>query len=368
MKSHESRGINMVTAITHFAAGILIAWVFGFKGKKKWGIGILAALPDIDMVTDLLFKIIDNGFYLEHDTRNLLYYILGHRELLHSWLAIIIMTVIIAIWKKDRRYTFAGFLALFSHFLLDFGTTWMTRPFWPFNDYFATLGVMDWLDPVTTLVSFIVLYLFFVEKVAEREKWKGKFLRTQAFLRKRGKRAARITFVILCSYCLAVTPAAKLILVATMVDEPGGISYKTYKNAHPYFFGTYVGAYEHNDTHFYAFKISWWSGMVKSKYVQKVTSEDDISNGSYYIDRARELYDGKVPEEIVYFTYSLTGNSTHVNVTISDARNSVVNFRAMFFFGPIYTFSFDKQTDVFSGYIDQPYKGGVDKADNNWFE
>ena len=358
----------MVTTITHFAVGILIAWVFGFKGKKKWGIGILAIFPDIDILTDLFFRIIDNGFYLEHDTRNLLYYILGHREFLHSWSAIIILTVIIAIWKKDRRYTIAGFLALFSHFLLDFGTTWMTRPFWPFNDYFATLGVMDGFGPVITVVSFIVLYFFVVEKATEREKWKDKFRRTQAFLEKRGKRAARITFMILCSYCLVVAPIAKLVLVATTVDEPGGISYNTYKNAHPYYFGTYVGAYEHNDTHFHAFKISWWSGMVKSMYVQKVTSENNITNGSYYINRASELYGAKVPEEIVYFTYSLSENSTHVNVTISDARNSVINFRAMFFFGPIYTFSFDKQTDVFSAYIDQPYGGGVERADNNWFE
>ncbi len=358
----------MVTVITHFAVGILIAWVFGFKGKKKWGIGLLAAFPDIDFVTDLLFRIIDYGFYIEHDTRNLLYYILGHREFLHSWLAIIIITVIIAIWKKDRRYTIAGFIALFSHFLLDFGTTWMTRPFWPFNDYFATVGVMDWLDPVTTLVSFIVLYFFVIEKVAERERWKNKFLRTQAFLEKRGKRAARITFIILFSYCLVVTPVAKLVLVATMVDEPGGISYNTYVNTHPYYFGTYVGAYEHNDTHFHAFQISWWSGMVESKYVQKVTSEDNITNGPHYINRARELYNGKVPEEIVYLTYSLTEDSTHMNVTIADARNSVTDFRAMFFFGPIYTFSFDKQTDGFSAYIDQPYMSGVERADNNWFE
>ncbi|HNW37942.1 MAG TPA: metal-dependent hydrolase, partial [Methanosarcina vacuolata] len=83
----------MVNTLSHLGIGLLIALAFGFKGNKRNALGFLAILPDLDFIPYILFALISSS--VSHETRNQLFYLLGHREFLHSILFILLVTLFI---------------------------------------------------------------------------------------------------------------------------------------------------------------------------------------------------------------------------------------------------------------------------------
>jgi membrane-bound metal-dependent hydrolase YbcI (DUF457 family) len=93
----------MVNTLSHLGIGLLIAMTLGFKGKKRNILGFLAILPDLDFIPYILFAVVSGS--VSHETRNQLFYLLGHREFMHSILFILLVTLLIWLKTKDRLFT-----------------------------------------------------------------------------------------------------------------------------------------------------------------------------------------------------------------------------------------------------------------------
>jgi len=101
----------MVNTLSHLGIGLLIALALGFKGKKRNTVAFLAILPDLDFIPYILFALVSDS--VSHETRNQLFYLLGHREFMHSIVFILLVTLFIWLKTKDRLFTAAGFAASF---------------------------------------------------------------------------------------------------------------------------------------------------------------------------------------------------------------------------------------------------------------
>jgi len=83
----------MVNTISHMGIGLLIALVLGFKEKKRNILVFMSILPDLDFIPYIRFVLFSGS--VSHDMRNQLFYLLGHREFMHSILFILLITFLI---------------------------------------------------------------------------------------------------------------------------------------------------------------------------------------------------------------------------------------------------------------------------------
>ena len=155
----------MVNSLSHLGIGLLIALTLGFKGKKRNALGFLAILPDLDFIPYILFALISGS--VSHEARNQLFYLLGHREFLHSILFILLVTFFVWVKTKDRLFTAAGFAAIFSHVYLDYATSWKMRPFYPFSTETSTLGAIYFFDPLANILPLLPIFVLLVANGTE---------------------------------------------------------------------------------------------------------------------------------------------------------------------------------------------------------
>jgi inner membrane protein len=163
----------MVNSLSHLGIGLLIALALGFKGKKRNIVAFMAILPDMDFIPYILFVLVSGS--VSHETRNQLFYLLGHREFMHSILFILLVTLFIWLKTKDRLFTAAGFAAIFSHVYLDYATSWKMRPFYPFSTDASIMGAVYFFDPLANLLPLLPVFIVLVAYMKSRGKWNGKF-------------------------------------------------------------------------------------------------------------------------------------------------------------------------------------------------
>lgn len=133
----------MTDNLTHSLFGYLIGIILIKKLKledKKWpmiAMIIAANLPDIDFA----IRFFGAGFYLVH-----------HRELSHSIIGIVVLSVILAAVfskfkeKNFNKYFIIGLAGTFSHLFLDIITSWGTQVLYPFNNIryeFSLIPIID---------------------------------------------------------------------------------------------------------------------------------------------------------------------------------------------------------------------------------
>lgn len=138
---------NIAHGLFGLFIAILVADRLKFK-EKKWPliIGVIAAeIPDIDFV----IRIFGAGFYLVH-----------HRELSHSILGIIGLSLLIAFvisrWKGEFWKYFA--LSLFgtlSHIFLDVITSFGTQVLYPFSSTRFSFSLVPIIDIYVWLIFFL---------------------------------------------------------------------------------------------------------------------------------------------------------------------------------------------------------------------
>ncbi|MCG8513960.1 MAG: metal-dependent hydrolase, partial [Halanaerobiales bacterium] len=292
----------MVNTLSHLGVGILIATVAGLEGRQKKIVAFLAILPDLDFFTDALLVLIGGSF--SHQTYVQLYYLMGHREFIHSPLFILLITFIIWIYGRDIKFAAAGFAALFSHFYLDYATTWKMRPLYPFSVESSIIGAFDSFDPVVMFVSLVPIY-FLVAEILKRKgvirKIPGGQLESTP---DKTIRVDRILLIVLILWCV-ITPVSKGFLVNHVSDIEGyDISYQ---NSYPNFFGTFLSAYPYNQTHYKVLEMNYWTGIEKSMFVPFI-SGDDNSDSLEYVQLATELYNSAPFQEIDYIVYNVSSN------------------------------------------------------------
>jgi Predicted membrane-bound metal-dependent hydrolases len=350
----------MVNTLSHLGIGLLIALTLGFKGKERNAIGFLAILPDLDFIPYAIFVLI--GGSVSHETRNQLFYLLGHREFLHSVLFILLVTLFIWLKTKDRLFTAAGFAAIFSHIYLDYATSWKMRPLYPFSTETSTLGSIYFFDPLANLLPLLPVFVLLVAYMKGRGKWNGKFNNFCAFVTKNRSKLYPTLLIVLVIW-LAVLPVAKLFLVNYISGAEGAKI--SYQDTYPSSFGTFLAAYPHNSTHYKIMEVSYWSEIEKSDYIEKINVIGAVPDASAYVERSGKLYSTAVPQEIDYPVYSVSEGNGSVTVTLSDARDPYVKYWA--YFKTVYRFVFGTESGEYVAYASEQGRR-EERLEENWFE
>lgn len=352
----------MVNTLSHLGIGFLIALALSFKGKKRNAVAFLSILPDLDFIPYIFFAIISGS--VSHETRNQLYYLLGHREFMHSILFIMLVTLFIWLKTKDRLFTVAGFAAILSHSYLDYATSWKMRPFYPFSTESSIMGAVYFFDPLANLLPLLPLFIVFVGFQKSRGRWNGKFNNFCTFVTHNRSRLYRTLAVVLLVW-LAVLPVAKFFLVNQISEAEG--TRINYQETYPVSPGRFLTAYEYNDTHFKIMEISYLSGIERSDFIEKVNSTGGVSDASAYVERVEKLYSTAVPQEIDYPVYSVSENEDNGTVTVllGDARNPYVENWA--YFRTVYRFVFDKESGEYEAYVSIQEEEEEEKLEKNYF-
>ncbi len=391
----------MVNTLSHIGIGLLLAHALGLKGKKKLGLVLLSIIPDLDYFTYSLFTLISGG--VSHEARNQLFFLLGHREFTHSVFFAFLVALLIWLRTKDRAFTVGGFQALFLHILLDFSTIAKMRPFYPFSTNESALRALYPFDPVINIIPLLPVFIVAAEYMKNRGKWnletidklniksKGKWpfegrdswstknrdtlnrklsgLNKLNWLngfhgfvnRNEGKFYA--SFIIVLLVWTTIFPVAKILLVNSISRSEG--TEISYDETYPIAIGKFLAAYSISDTRYKLLEVSYWSGVEKSFYVNKVTVAGDVPDASAYAEKAGKLYSNSVPQAIDYPVYSVSEKDGSVTVILSDARNPYV--KNWPYFDTVYRFVFDRESGEYEVY-ESHYGRAEKKLDRNYFE
>jgi inner membrane protein len=393
----------MVNTLSHLGVGLLLSYALGLKGKKRLVLLFLSLLPDLDYFTYSIFTLISGS--VSHEARNQLFYLLGHRELTHSILFAFLVALLIWVKTKDRRFTFGGFQAVFLHILLDYTTSAKMRPFYPFSTNESALRAIYPFDPIVNFLPLLPLFIVAAEYIKNRTRWNiegkdnlnvssmdmlniksrdkwsinkrdswstrdedtwGRKLnelnRLHGFVNRNEKKLYASVILILILWT-AVFPVTKIFLIRHVSDAEGiEISYK---NTYPISIGKFLAAYPYSDTHYKLLEVSYWSGVKKSFYVEKVSVEGNVPDALAYAERAGKLYSASVPQAIDYPVYSVSEENGLVTVILSDARNPYVDKWP--YFDTVYRFVFDRESGEYEAY-ESHYGRAEKKLDKNYFE
>ena len=353
----------MVNTLSHLGIGLLIASVAGFNSRQIKIVAFMAILPDLDFILNALFLAIDG--HLGHQMYNALYYMMGHREFMHSLIFALFVTLYIWYREKDQMLTIVSGAAIFSHIYLDYVTSWKMRPFFPFIKEASTIGAIDFFDPLITVISFVPIFYILADRVRENKK-NGGYVNEKntssklnghirSLLQGNGSwltgiskgehrslyRKLLVIFVIWCAF----NPLAKAVLISDVEETEGhDISYQ---GSYPVSPGIFLSAYEFNNTTYKTLTSSYWSGLKNEKFVDKCTCDEDSSLS--YIQRAQVLYESSLPGEVDYPVYNVSTYDSNVTVVLSDARNPFAQYWA--YFKTEYIFVFDTDSENYQIYV-----------------
>lgn len=385
----------MVNTLSHLGVGLLLAHALGFKGKKRLALVLLSIVPDLDYFSYSLFTLISSG--VSHEARNQLFFLMGHREFTHSIFFAFIIAFLIWLRTRDKTYTFGGFLAVFLHSFLDYTTNAKMRPFYPFSTDESALRAIHPFDPVINIIPLLPLFIVAAEYIKNRRRWtiksknawnikgeglwnpenRGKWsIKNRDNLnrklkalnvfhnfinRKEGKFYA--SFIIVLLIWTTMFPVAKIFLT-DRISRSEGVEI-SYNDTYPISVGKFVAVYPASENSYKLFEVSYWSGVEKSFYVDKVTVTGNVQNASDYAERAGKLYNNSVPQAIDYPVYSVSEKDGYVTVILSDARNPYV--KNWPYFDTVYRFVFDRESGEYEAY-ESHYGREEKKLDRNYFE
>ncbi|ETA66987.1 putative membrane-bound metal-dependent hydrolase [Methanolobus tindarius DSM 2278] len=353
---------RMVNTLSHLGIGLLIASVAGLNKRQIKIVAFMSILPDLDFILNVLFLAIDG--HLNHQVYNVLYYMMGHREFMHSLIFALFVTIYIWYREKDRMLIIASGAAILSHIYLDYVTSWKMRPLFPFIKETSTIGAIDFFDPLITVISFIPLFYIMLGRV-RANKNNGVFgnrnnssskvnSHIRSLLQVNGGwfngsskgehrslyRKLLTIFVIWCVF----NPLAKAVLVSDLEKTEGHEI--SYQDSYPISPGIFLSAYEFNETTYKILISNYWSGVDKERFVDKCYCDQDSS--ATYITRAQLLYNSSLPGDVDYPVYNVSTYDSNVTVVLSDARNPFAQYWAYFKTEYIFVFYTDSENyDVY---------------------
>ncbi|MDI3486196.1 MAG: inner membrane protein [Methanolobus sp.] len=353
---------RMVNTLSHLGIGLLIASVAGLNKRQIKIVAFMSILPDLDFILNVLFLAIDG--HLNHQVYNVLYYMMGHREFMHSLIFALFVTLYIRYREKDRMLIIASGAAILSHIYLDYVTSWKMRPLFPFIKETSTIGAIDFFDPLITVISFIPLFYIMLGRVranknnsvfGNRNNSSSKVTsHIRSLLQVNGGwlndiskgehrslyRKLLTIFVIWCVF----NPLAKAVLVSDLEKTEGHEI--SYQDSYPISPGIFLSAYEFNETTYKILTSNYWSGVDKERFVDKCYCDQDSS--ATYIIRAQLLYNSSLPGEVDYPVYNVSTYDSNVTVVLSDARNPFAQYWAYFKTEYIFVFYTDSENyDVY---------------------
>ena len=217
--------------LVHYAAGLVVAGLLGFRGKARLGLALFAVAPDWDVLTTPLLPWLLDVLPLSHAGAHRLTILLGHGAASHTvWLVGAVLGVAWVSGLRGRRFLAAA-LAIATHYPLDFVLTWSVWPFMPLSDYGLAWGVVTTTDPVVTgLAALVALALAVPDLVHWRRARKGlPVSRDPAWIPRAGAVLLVVVFVV-----PALLQARALAQHATQPDAIADpVTYTTYVVVEP---------------------------------------------------------------------------------------------------------------------------------------
>lgn len=390
----------MVNTLSHIGIGLLLAHALGLKGRQKLGLVLFSIIPDLDYFSYSIFTLISGG--VSHETRNQLFFLMGHREFTHSITFALIVAFIIWLKTRDRTFTSGSFLAVFLHLFLDYTTSAKMRPLYPFSTDESALRAIYPFDPVVNIIPLLPLFIVAAEHIKNRNlknrnlwavksKNEGNRKGTSPWILEKKDRWSRknrdilnrklkglngfhgfvtrnggkfyASFIIVLLIWTTIFPVAKIFLIDHISRDEG--TEISYNDTYPISIGKFLAVYPASDTRYKLLEVSYWSGIEKSFYVDKMTITGNVPDASDYAGRAGELYSNSVPQAIDYPVYSVSEKDECVTVIMSDARNPYV--KNWPYFDTVYRFVFDRKSGEYEAY-ESHYGRAEKKLDKNYFE
>ncbi|WP_269851277.1 hypothetical protein [Methanosarcina horonobensis] len=171
------------------------------------------------------------------------------------------------------------------------------------------------------------------------------------------------SFIVVLLIWTTMFPVAKIFLIDRISRAEG--TEISYNDTYPISFGKFLAVYPISDARYKLLEVSYWSGVQKSFYVDKITVTGDVPDTSAYAERTGELYTNSVPQAIDYPVYSVSEKDGTVTVILSDARNPYV--KNWPYFDTVYRFVFDRGSGEYEVY-ESHYGREEKKLDKNYFE
>ncbi len=350
----------MVNVISHIGVGLLIALALGLKGRKLKAVAFLSMLPDLDFIFYSTSIFTNNN--LSPEVRNQLFYLIGHREFMHSIFFIVLVTFFIWFKTKDWLFTVGGFQSLFFHSYLDYFTSWKMRPLYPFSTDASIMGAVYFFDPLLNLLPLLPPFIVIIGNLSHRRRIKGKLNGFCTFVSSIDDKLYA-SLILLLLIWLTFVPVSKAFLVSRVSwTEDADISYQ---NTYPESMNKFLTAYSYNSTHYKVLEISYLSGIEESSYVEKVSVEGDFPESTDYVKRAEDLYRAGVPQEIDYPVYSVSETNDSITVVLSDARSPYL--KELAYFKSFYRFVFDKRNGEEYEVYASMHGGQEERLGRNWF-
>ncbi len=179
----------------------------------------------------------------------------------------------------------------------------------------------SFFDPLVNILPLMPLFIVSLSRyMKNRGKWNGKFNKFCTFVTK-NRSKLYIFLVVVPLVWLTVLPVAKILLINSISETEG--TKISYQDTYPSSFGKFLTAYQCNSTHYKVMEVSYWSGIEKSEYIEKINVTGNISDASAYVKRAAGLYSTAVPQKIDYPVYNVSEEHGSITVMLSDARNSM---------------------------------------------
>lgn len=322
----------MVNTLSHIGIGLVLSYALGIKGRKRLVLVLLSLLPDLDYFTYSIFTLISTN--VSHDVRNQLFYLMGHREFTHSGVFAFLVALLIWVKTKDRIFTLGGFQAIFLHVLIDYTTSSKMHPFYPFSTNESALRAIYPYDPVINVLPLLPIFIIAVDYLKNMDLWNTKSEDTWKNTSKRRlSRFLRFTYrnetklyasvILVLLIWITVFPITKIFLINRISDAEG--TRISYKNTYPVSPGKFLAAYSYNDTHYKLLELSYWSGIKKSFYVDKISVTGNIPDASAYAEKTGKLYCASVPKTIDYPVYSVSEENGLITIILTDARKPYVD-------------------------------------------
>lgn len=283
------------------------------------------------------------------------------------------------------------------------------RPFYPFSTNESALRALYPFDPVINVIPLLPVFIVAAEYMKNRDKWslgtgdkwnlknakrwpfegmESWSLKKRYSLKNRDMLSRKLSglkklsvlngfhgfvnrhegkfyasFILVLLVWTTIFPIAKILLIDSISREEG--TEISYNDTYPISIDKFLAAYSYDDARYKLLKVSYWSGVEKSFYVEKVTVTGDIPNASAYAERAGRLYGNSVPQAIDYPVYSVSEKDGAVTVILSDARNPYV--KNWPYFDTVYRFVFDRESGEYEVY-ESHYGRAEKKLDKNYFE
>lgn len=126
----------MTNPLTHYAIGLLVAYVLGVRDRRVFLWAWLAVVPDLDLALGLpkwLWDLVNGGSFTTDLFHTYVNGFWNHRGIMHSYVAAAVVGLLFFLGAKKIKPALVAALVYASHIYFDILDLWIVHPYLPFT-------------------------------------------------------------------------------------------------------------------------------------------------------------------------------------------------------------------------------------------